>query len=318
MYGSIGSVTFQVFVDGEKQFDSGLMHSRDPQKYIEVNVTGAKELKLVVTDGGNGNGSDHASWGDTKLHFANADRVFSDDLTAALEDAKTINLENYTVESIQALQTSMAKAEELLANVQATQAQIDQALEELTKAKASLVEIDFNQIIAIPDNYLKVAIQQTLGLNGDITLGDMIKLTNLHAPNARIKSLDGIQYAKNLTSIDISGNSITDFSPLKDLQQLENITAHPQIVDVSSLKGPELTVENLVKGLDGNYLNPYQIGLRNTKTFKEIFVDVDQLAPNADHFTIDLSQEDKGMYMLVIAYKLNEDTLIQVSYFVQN
>jgi len=318
MYGSIGSVTFQVFVDGEKQFDSGLMQSRDPQKYIEVNITGAKELKLVVTDGGNGNGSDHASWGDTKLHFANADRVFTEDLKVALEDAKTITLENYTEESIQAFQASKAKAEELLANAQATQAQIDQALEELTQAKAALVEIDFNQIISIADNYLKVAIQQTLGLTGDITLGDMIKLTNLHAPNARIKSLDGLQYAKNLTSIDISGNSITDFSPLKDLKQLENITAHPQIVDVSNLKGPELTVENLVKSLDGNYLNPYQIGLRNTKTFKEIFVDVDQLAPNADHFTIDLSQEDKGMYMLVIAYKLNEDTLIQVSYFVQN
>lgn len=318
MYGSIGSVTFQVFVDGEKQFDSGLMQSRDPEKYIEVNVTGAKELKLVVTDGGNGNGSDHASWGDTKLHFANADRVFTEDLTVSLEDAKTINLENYTEESIQALQASMAKAEELLANAQATQAQIDQALEELTQAKASLVEIDFNQIIAIADNHLKVAIQQTLGLSGEITLGDMITLTSLHAPNARISSLEGLQYAKNLTSLDISGNSITDFSPLKSLSQLDNITAHPQVVEVSSLTGPELTVENLVKGLDGNYLNPYQIALRNTKTMKEISVDVDQLAPNADHFTIDLSQEEQGMYMLVIAYKLNADTLIQLTYFVKN
>ncbi|WP_455537756.1 NPCBM/NEW2 domain-containing protein [Terrisporobacter sp.] len=71
MFGTIGSVTFEVYVDGVKKFDSGLMNSRDKQKFVEVDITGAKELKLVVTDGGNGNGSDHATWGDTKLYFAN-------------------------------------------------------------------------------------------------------------------------------------------------------------------------------------------------------------------------------------------------------
>lgn len=318
MYGTVGSVTFQVFVDGEKQFDSGLMQSRDPQQYIEVSITGAKELKLVVTDGGNGNGSDHASWGDTKLHFANAERVFTQTLTLALEDAKAIPIENYTAESIQALQASIAKAEEVLANPQATQAQIDEALEELTRTKAALIAIDFTQIIPIADNNLKQAIQQTLGLSGEITLGDMITLTSLHAPNARITNLDGLQYAKNLTSLDISANSITDFSPLQSLGALDTITAQPQVVEVSSLTGPIATVENLVKGLDGQYLNPYQIGLRNTKTMKEIYVDVEQLTPNTDHFTIDLSHEEQGTYMLIIAYKLNEDTRIQLTYYVKN
>ena len=75
MYGTVGSVSFEVWVDGEKMFDSGLMNSRDTQKYVEVDINGAKELKLVVTDGGNGNGSDHATWGDTKLHFANNDGI---------------------------------------------------------------------------------------------------------------------------------------------------------------------------------------------------------------------------------------------------
>ena len=49
------------------------MNSRDPKKYVEVDINDAKELKLVVKDGGNGQGSDHASWGDTKLHFANTE-----------------------------------------------------------------------------------------------------------------------------------------------------------------------------------------------------------------------------------------------------
>ncbi|WP_053584831.1 NPCBM/NEW2 domain-containing protein [Lysinibacillus contaminans] len=321
MYGSIGSVTFQVFVDGEKQFDSGLMQSKDPQKFIEVNISGAKELKLVVTDGGNGDGSDHATWGDAKLHFANADRIFTQDLAAAIEDAKAIDSEGYTSESMNAFQASIAKAEELLANKQTTQVEIDQALEMLIQAKAALVAIDFNQIITITDRNLKMYIQQTLGLTGEITLGDMYKLTILDCPatrTERVTSLEGLQYAKNLVTLNIAGNEVTDFSPLKDLTKLENVIAHPQIVEVTSLTGPVMTVENLVKGLDGQYLNPSQIGLRHTKTNKEIAVDVEQLAPNADQFTIDLSAEDKGWYMLVIAYKLNEDTLIQLTYMVGN
>lgn len=153
MFGTVGSVTFQVFVDGEKQFDSGLMNSRDPQKYIEVNISGAKELKLVVTDGGNGNGSDHASWGDAKLHYANPDRVFTQDLAQAIEEAKLINKDDYTSESWNALQASITKAEELLANPQATQVVIDQAIVSLNQATDALVAIDFEQVITIPDNY---------------------------------------------------------------------------------------------------------------------------------------------------------------------
>ena len=80
MYGSVGSVSFEVYVDGVKKFDSGLMNSKDPQKYVEVDINGAKELKLVVNDGGNGIGSDHASWGDTKLHFANPESVIEEEV----------------------------------------------------------------------------------------------------------------------------------------------------------------------------------------------------------------------------------------------
>lgn len=68
MFGSVGSVTFEVYVDSVKAYDSGLINSRNPYKVLEVDINGAKELKIVATDGGNGNGSDHATWADTKLH----------------------------------------------------------------------------------------------------------------------------------------------------------------------------------------------------------------------------------------------------------
>lgn len=69
MYGTVGSVTFEVWLDNKKVYDSGLMNSTSTQKYIEVNLKGAKELKIIVTDGGNGNGSDHATFGDAKLYY---------------------------------------------------------------------------------------------------------------------------------------------------------------------------------------------------------------------------------------------------------
>lgn len=70
MFGTVGSVEFKVLLDGKEVYNSGLMKSKDVQKYIEINIAGSKELKLVVTDGNNGIGSDHANWADAKLHFA--------------------------------------------------------------------------------------------------------------------------------------------------------------------------------------------------------------------------------------------------------
>ncbi|UEL47268.1 NPCBM/NEW2 domain-containing protein [Terrisporobacter hibernicus] len=75
MYNSPGSIQFEVYVDGEKTFDSGVMNSTTPMKFVDVDITEAKELKLIVKDGGNGNGSDHATWGDAKLHYVNENSV---------------------------------------------------------------------------------------------------------------------------------------------------------------------------------------------------------------------------------------------------
>lgn len=309
MYGTVGSVTFQVFVDGEKQFDSGLMNSKDPQQFVEVNISSAKELKLVVTDGSNGNGSDHATWGDAKLHFANADRIFTQELEVAIEEAKAINTEDYTTESVAALQASLAKAEEVVANKQSTQVEIDQAIEMLQQAKESLVAIDLSQVIPVPDKDLNKFIKQTLGVTDEITLGDLYKLTSLSAVGTRterVTSLEGLQYAKNLVTLDISGNEVTDFSPLQGLEQLENLLADPQVIEMPAPtgQGAIFNVENLVKGLDGKHVNPTQIALRHNQTFKEVVVNVDQLDANANQFSIDLTEKDKGVYMLAMVYEV--------------
>lgn len=62
-----GTVVFQVFVDGVKKYDSGLMTSESATQKVDVDLTNAQELKLVVTDGGDGNNHDHADWADAKF-----------------------------------------------------------------------------------------------------------------------------------------------------------------------------------------------------------------------------------------------------------
>lgn len=61
--GANGSVVFQIYRDGAKAADSGLMTVGRPAKHLTADLTGGSELRLVVTDGGNGNNSDHADWG---------------------------------------------------------------------------------------------------------------------------------------------------------------------------------------------------------------------------------------------------------------
>jgi hypothetical protein len=61
------SVEFQVFVDGAKKFDSELYRFGRPVLPVVVDVGGAHELRLVVTDGGDGLRNDYAWWGDARF-----------------------------------------------------------------------------------------------------------------------------------------------------------------------------------------------------------------------------------------------------------
>jgi glucose/arabinose dehydrogenase len=65
--GDSGSVVFQVYLDGAKAYDSGLVRGSDLRKAVNVDVTGKRELRLVVADGGDGNSLDRANWGGVRL-----------------------------------------------------------------------------------------------------------------------------------------------------------------------------------------------------------------------------------------------------------
>lgn len=61
------TVTFEVWVDGTKRWESGLMTRDMPARFVNLDVSGAASLELVVGDGGNGLGADHADWAEARL-----------------------------------------------------------------------------------------------------------------------------------------------------------------------------------------------------------------------------------------------------------
>jgi alpha-galactosidase len=62
-----GSVVFQVYVDGVKKAETGVLRGGQPAQTLSVPLDGARRLTLRVTDAGDGIDSDHADWADAMI-----------------------------------------------------------------------------------------------------------------------------------------------------------------------------------------------------------------------------------------------------------
>jgi alpha-galactosidase len=62
-----GTVVFQVLADAAKVYDSGVMTGIMAGRIINIPLAGVQTLGLTVTDGGDGNTSDHADWAEAKV-----------------------------------------------------------------------------------------------------------------------------------------------------------------------------------------------------------------------------------------------------------
>ncbi|WP_235610489.1 NPCBM/NEW2 domain-containing protein [Deinococcus aerius] len=65
--GNRGSVVFQVYLDGVKAYDSGTITGASATRQVNLDIRNRQELRLVVTDAGNGKSSDHADWAVPKV-----------------------------------------------------------------------------------------------------------------------------------------------------------------------------------------------------------------------------------------------------------
>ena len=102
--------------------------------------------------------------------------------------------------------------------------------------------------ITIPDVNLRAVIEDSLNkARGEaITAAEMATLTRLEAPNSRVRDLTGIEYATELTVLNlgavfingthINSNEITDLSPLSGLVKLTELYLHRNLIrDLSPL-----------------------------------------------------------------------------------
>ncbi|GAA0932036.1 NPCBM/NEW2 domain-containing protein [Nonomuraea longicatena] len=62
--GAGGSVTFEVWADSKKVAETGVLTGAMPAQQISADLTGARLVRLVVTEGGDGAADDRAAWGD--------------------------------------------------------------------------------------------------------------------------------------------------------------------------------------------------------------------------------------------------------------
>ncbi len=60
------TVTFEVWIDGAKKWETGLITRDSPPQRVDLDITGAKTLELIVGSSGD-LGADHADWADAKL-----------------------------------------------------------------------------------------------------------------------------------------------------------------------------------------------------------------------------------------------------------
>ncbi|MFV0426087.1 MAG: leucine-rich repeat domain-containing protein [Beutenbergiaceae bacterium] len=96
--------------------------------------------------------------------------------------------------------------------------------------------------VVIGDDALRSCVESTLGVSaGDlITEADMATLTMLvcWGSDTAISDIDGLQYATNLTDIQLNGDGIVDVGPLSGLTNLTHLSLGSiEIVDVGPLSG---------------------------------------------------------------------------------
>ena len=107
------------------------------------------------------------------------------------------------------------------------------------------------QIVDIPDANLRAVIADSLGKASDatITRADMLTLTHLAALNTNISDLTGLEYATNLTALNLGRNNISDISTLSRLTSLVVLhLSNNSISDLSALSNlTSLTSLNLYR-----------------------------------------------------------------------
>lgn len=95
------------------------------------------------------------------------------------------------------------------------------------------------QIVVFQDANLEAAVRGALGKPfGFLTRGDLLELRRLDAQSLQIRDLSGLEFATNLTWLNLAINRVTDITPLTSLVNLEvlNLDCN-ELFELSALAG---------------------------------------------------------------------------------
>ena len=101
------------------------------------------------------------------------------------------------------------------------------------------------EVVSFADANLERAVRQALKKpQGPLTTDDLASLTRLDVEEQNIKSLDGLEHATALDTLNLWGNEIEDVSPLSGLTNLQKLNlGNNQVADVRPLD----TLTNLIQ-----------------------------------------------------------------------
>ncbi len=201
-----------------------LSGNRLTDQAVEILVKLQKLRKLDLSD----NQIQSISGFDVLTSLTDLD-VTGNDLTTLVPIKNLSNLQTLCAEN-NMLDTGASPNKEIIAAVPSAQVAQQRTA---TAAAAS-----------ITDAGLAAAIREELGLadTATITQSHLEKLTELNAFDRSISSIAGLEKAINLKKINLSGNWITDLTPLKNLTKLTQLNVSRNLI-----KSGDTTVSALTK-----------------------------------------------------------------------
>src|SRR5262249_8133753 len=123
----------------------------------------------------------------------------------------------------------------------------------LTLTLPGFVASGFAQEVTIPDPGLNAAIRETLHqAGGPLTQQDLLSLTNLDACRRNIRSIDGLETARNLISLDLQINRLTNFALPGTLTKLIRLDLSVNSMTNCFIPGAMTNLASLI--LEGNSL----------------------------------------------------------------
>src|SRR5437879_12743542 len=98
--------------------------------------------------------------------------------------------------------------------------------------------------ITFLDTNLEAVVRSTIAKpSGPLSSVDLQALLSLSAPYQNIENLSGLEWATNLSVLDLTGNSITNINPLQALKRLTDLVLAPNRVSDLS---PVIGLSNLI------------------------------------------------------------------------